>query len=51
MTGAISANGATVTKRYNATLPRDSAVAAEKNRVLARATARMASHAKFATVT
>ena len=51
ITGAISANGATVTRRYRATLLRDSAVAAEKNNVLARATARIASHAKLATVT
>jgi hypothetical protein len=45
MTGATSANGATVMSRYSATLLLLSALAAEKNRVLARATASVASEA------
>ncbi|GAA0511611.1 hypothetical protein GCM10009545_12030 [Saccharopolyspora thermophila] len=45
ITGAISANGATVISRYSATLSLLSAVAAEKNSVLASATAIAASTA------
>lgn len=50
MTGAITANGAMVIRRYSATLVLDSAVALAKNSVLASATAMAASVAKFAMV-
>ncbi|SKW65466.1 Uncharacterised protein [Mycobacteroides abscessus subsp. massiliense] len=46
--GAITANGAMVMSRYSATLLLDSAVAAAKKSVLARATAMAASTAKLA---
>src|SRR5689334_6498395 len=47
--GAITANGAMVINRYNATLPLLSPEAAAKNNVLASATAIAASTAKLAT--
>src|SRR5689334_476140 len=47
--GAITANGAIVISRYNATLLLDSPLAAAKNKVLASATAMAASTAKLAT--
>ena len=45
MNGAITAKGATVMTRYSSTRPVDSAVAAAKNSVPARATASAASTA------
>src|ERR1700677_1688330 len=49
MSGAITANGAMVINRYNATLDLLSPLAAAKNSVLARATVIAESTAKFAT--
>ncbi|SKU48681.1 Uncharacterised protein [Mycobacteroides abscessus subsp. abscessus] len=48
ISGAMTANGAMVISRYSATLLLDSAVAAAKKSVLARATAIAASTAKLA---